>query len=96
MTLADYLDVSRFPLTTRLGVGAAAQMFLDATHWEAIIQFEAAGCVLDAADLALKAELAAKIPHHPRLAAEMISAGEEPPLHFRAAMRRQPCRGGVI
>lgn len=73
MSPTDYLDPDRFPLTTRHELGVSGQLFLDAATWEAIVQFEAAGGVLDDADRTLKAELAEKVPHHGRLLAELNS-----------------------
>jgi hypothetical protein len=77
MTLEEYLDLTRFPLTTRPGLSPAAQLFLDAFEYEVMRKCLDSGAELDEGQERRRAELEAKKEHHARLSAELAERRKE-------------------
>jgi hypothetical protein len=72
MTLAEYLDSARFPLTTQAGLTPRQQMMMDAFNLDAIREaVEEEGAVLTAEEQARYAELQEKAKHRTRLLEEL-------------------------
>jgi hypothetical protein len=77
MTLAEYLDAGRFPLTTLQGLTPCQQFRLDAaTHADLAVHAEA-GKPMDAEQRALWAELTVKIAAAADAAEELRRKDEE-------------------
>jgi hypothetical protein len=70
MTLAEYMDPSRFPLTTQKGLSASDQLFIDAFNLDQSREYLARGGVMDEEGQARQVELEEKAPHMGRLTAE--------------------------
>jgi hypothetical protein len=71
MTLDEYMDPKRFPLTTRPGASPSFQLAIDEfEHWQMREHLRRGG-PMDEARQARRAELEAKMAHYQRLAAEV-------------------------
>jgi hypothetical protein len=77
MTLADYLDPAKFPLTTRPGLSPQGQLFLDAFEYDRMCRYLKGGDEVSEGQKARRAELEAKMKHHARLAAELAARQKE-------------------
>jgi hypothetical protein len=71
MTLAEYMDPKRFPLTTRPGASPSYQLTIDEFEYTQMREYLRRGEGLDEARKARRAELEAKIAHWGRLTAEV-------------------------
>jgi hypothetical protein len=74
MTLTDYLDEARFPLTTRPGLTARRQLLIDYFNHDALKEFLVDGGTPDAEQVAIWCELSEKLRHNARLLAELAGA----------------------
>ena len=75
MTLAEYLDPKRFPLTTQDGLPPAKQVFIDCVNIDALAEWREAGNTPDPDDQAQIAELDAKKAAMPEIRKELSASG---------------------
>ncbi len=70
MTLAEYMDPAKFPLTTQKGLTPQQQMMIDAVNYDELKEKRDAGVVFTSRQAALWAEQEAKHAARPQVAAE--------------------------
>jgi hypothetical protein len=71
MTLAEYMDPQRFPLTTQSGLSAQQQLMLDAFNWDALTEARENGEQLAEDQKAIYRELRVKMHHNAPLTREL-------------------------
>ncbi len=71
MTLAEYMDPKRFPLTTRPEASPSYQLAIDEYESWQMREYLRRGGPMDEARQARRSELEAKMAHYQRLAAEV-------------------------
>jgi hypothetical protein len=74
MTLQEYLDPQRFPLTTELCYTPRQQLMMDAFNYDKFKEFVDDGVLQPGRPTALWNEYKAKEPHIPRLTRELAEA----------------------
>jgi hypothetical protein len=75
MTLAEYLDPYRFPLTTHAGFTPRKQLVIDALDLDLVREYLDEGGTLDDRQAAWRAELEEKEKARPWLFAELYDPG---------------------
>lgn len=75
MTLAEYMDPARFPLTTQKGLTPEQQMMIDAVNYDDLREMEAAGRPLTGDTARRAAELRTKNAARAGVAAELNARG---------------------
>ncbi len=78
MTLTEYCSVEVFPRTTQAGISPSAQMLLDATNYDELMEAEASGALLTPEEQAIAQELKAKNAIRPEVEKELIPDQEFP------------------
>jgi hypothetical protein len=80
MTITEYTDPARFPLTTQRGLSARNQLLIDAVNFDALRKFLDEGGIPGENQRGRWAELQEKMQHHARRTAELAQAeGTEKP-----------------
>jgi hypothetical protein len=80
LTIEEYMDPDRFPLTTQKGLSPKNQLFLDAFKYDGMRQeVEEEGRKPDDHFRQVWAELEVKVKDIPRLAAEEAAKEKKPP-----------------
>ena len=82
MTVDEYMDPQRFPLTTQKGLSPEQQMMIDAFNLDSMREGLELGEVYEGEALARSGELEEKAAHRPRLYQELRArrtAGPAPP-----------------
>jgi hypothetical protein len=74
MTLQEYLDPQRFPLTTEPNYTPRQQLMMDAFNHDKFKEFADDGTLQPGRPTALWEEYRAKAPHIPRLTRELAAA----------------------
>jgi hypothetical protein len=74
MTLSDYTDGKRFPVTSRPALSAKQQLQIDAFNYDQLKEYRESGSQLDDEQKAIWAELSEKMQHHARLTGVMRKA----------------------
>jgi hypothetical protein len=73
MTLAEYMDPNRFPVTTQVGLSPKGQLMIDAVNYDALREYvEEGGALSDEQEKRL-AELQEKLKDHARLTRELAA-----------------------
>jgi len=75
MTLAEYMDPARFPLTTQTGLTPQQQMMIDAVNFDDLREMEESGRAIEGETADRAAELRAKHDARAAVAAELYARG---------------------
>ncbi len=67
MTEPEYLDATKFPLSTQAGLGLESQMMIDAVNYDALAEAHRAGFALTPQQEAKFKELGRKVAAFPSL-----------------------------
>jgi DNA-binding GntR family transcriptional regulator len=71
MTLTEYMDPAKFPLTTQKGLSPQQQMMIDAMNYDDLREMEEAGRAIEGESAERAAELRAKHDARPEVTAEL-------------------------
>ncbi|MEB3160796.1 MAG: hypothetical protein VKL20_05000 [Synechocystis sp.] len=71
LTLDDYLNPDKFPLTSQKGLSAQQQFRIDAFNYDNLVRYKAEGNELDDEQVQILKELDVKIPAQKVLMAEI-------------------------
>lgn len=71
MTLTEYMDPAKFPLTTQKGLSPQKQMMLDSMNYDDLAPYEEEGRAMSEEQKEIWAELRAKRDARPEVTAEL-------------------------